>query len=87
MFRYIKEIQKRYPKITPDSSQLKKEHVGGDGGKPQPSQFILNPSTDDLMVTQRLHEAGNILGIKVLDHLIFSDEGFRSMLEEDELIS
>jgi DNA repair protein RadC len=46
---------------------------------------ILNPSTDDLMVTQRLLEAGNILGIKVLDHLIFSDESYRSMLEENEL--
>jgi DNA repair protein RadC len=37
------------------------------------------------MVTQRLLEAGNILGIKVLDHLIFSDESYRSMLEENEL--
>jgi DNA repair protein RadC len=46
---------------------------------------ILIPSTDDIMVTQRLLEAGNILGIKVLDHLIFSDESYRSMLEENEL--
>lgn len=46
---------------------------------------ILNPSTDDIRVTQRLIQAGELLGIRVLDHLIFSDESFRSMLEENEL--
>ncbi|MFA5603180.1 MAG: JAB domain-containing protein, partial [Bacilli bacterium] len=45
----------------------------------------LQPSAEDLNVTRRLLQAGEILGIKVLDHLIFSDESFRSMLEEDEL--
>jgi len=48
---------------------------------------ILIPSTDDLRVTERLVEAGNLIGIRVLDHLIFSDEAFRSMLEENELTS
>ena len=47
---------------------------------------ILQPSTDDLNVTQRLLKAGELLGIRVLDHLIFSDESFRSMLEENELL-
>jgi hypothetical protein len=37
------------------------------------------------MVTTRLVKAGELLGIQVLDHLIFSDESFRSMLEENEL--
>jgi DNA repair protein RadC len=46
---------------------------------------ILNPSLDDLMVTTKLVKAGELLGIQVLDHLIFSDEAFRSMLEENEL--
>ena len=46
---------------------------------------ILTPSLDDLMVTTRLVKAGELLGIQVLDHLIFSDESFRSMLEENEL--
>ena len=46
---------------------------------------ILIPSNDDINVTQRLLKAGELLGIRVLDHLIFSDEGFRSMLEENEL--
>ena len=45
----------------------------------------LQPSSEDLNVTKRLLQAGEILGIKVLDHLIFSDESFRSMLEENEL--
>lgn len=46
---------------------------------------ILKPSTEDLSVTKRLVKAGDLLGIKVLDHLIFSDEGYRSMLEKDEM--
>jgi len=46
---------------------------------------ILKPSVDDLNVTKRLTNSGEILGIKVLDHLIFSSDSFRSMLEEDEL--
>jgi DNA repair protein RadC len=46
---------------------------------------MLIPSTDDIRVTQRLIQAGELLGIRVLDHLIFSDESFRSMLEENEL--
>jgi DNA repair protein RadC len=34
---------------------------------------ILTPSLDDLMVTTRLVKAGELLGIQVLDHLIFSE--------------
>ena len=44
----------------------------------------LNPSPDDINVTLRLKKAGDLLGIKVLDHLIFSEDYFRSMLEENE---
>jgi len=32
------------------------------------------PSREDLSVTKRLEEAGNLLGIKVLDHIIIGDE-------------
>jgi len=46
---------------------------------------ILKPSSDDINVTKRLTQAGEILGIKVLDHLIFSSDSFRSMLEENEM--
>jgi DNA repair protein RadC len=41
----------------------------------------LEPSIEDKDVTRRLKQAGDILGIKVLDHLIFSEEGYLSMLE------
>jgi DNA repair protein RadC len=41
----------------------------------------LEPSIEDKDVTRRLKQAGDILGIKVLDHLIFSEEEYLSMLE------
>lgn len=46
----------------------------------------LQPSTEDLEVTRRLLEAGVILGIPVLDHLIISAEGFLSLQQEGQLI-
>ena len=39
----------------------------------------LSPSEDDIKVTKRLVEAGNLLGIKVLDHLVFNEKGFNSI--------
>lgn len=39
----------------------------------------LNPSDEDLQVTRRLTEAGEILGIPLLDHLIFSEDGYLSL--------
>ncbi|MCF7911830.1 MAG: DNA repair protein RadC [Candidatus Cloacimonetes bacterium] len=39
----------------------------------------LTPSEDDIEVTRRLIEAGKILGIKVLDHLVFNEKGFKSI--------
>jgi DNA repair protein RadC len=46
---------------------------------------ILKPSKEDMGVTRRLLEASTLLGIKLLDHLIFTDENYMSMLEEDML--
>ena len=43
------------------------------------------PSPDDNEVTRRLKEAGDILGISVLDHLVFSHRGYYSYLEHDAL--
>ena len=40
----------------------------------------LQPSEEDLAVTERLKAAGKILGIKVLDHLIFNHKGVYSIL-------
>ncbi|MFA6680929.1 MAG: JAB domain-containing protein [Sphaerochaeta sp.] len=41
----------------------------------------LEPSVEDRDVTRRLRQAGDIIGIKVLDHLVFSEDGYFSMLE------
>lgn len=43
------------------------------------------PSLEDREVTRRLKDAGNIIGIPVLDHLVFSWRGFYSFLEHDEM--
>ena len=39
----------------------------------------LNPSNDDMKISQRLKEALNILNIKLLDSVIISDNSFYSM--------
>jgi DNA repair protein RadC len=36
------------------------------------------PSQEDLEMTKRLKQAGDLLGIRVLDHLIFGEEGYYS---------
>ena len=41
----------------------------------------IEPSNDDKEVTFRLAEAGQILGIKLLDHLVFTEDRFYSFLE------
>lgn len=45
----------------------------------------LEPSTEDLELTERLKRAGTILGIQVLDHIIFGNENYHSMSEEGEM--
>lgn len=42
----------------------------------------LKPSQADISITQKLKEAGKVLEIQVLDHLIISDEGFFSFADE-----
>ena len=39
----------------------------------------LIPSKNDIEITKQLIAAGDILGIKVLDHLIVSNQGYRSL--------
>ncbi len=41
----------------------------------------LEPSPEDKEITDRLREAGGVLGIPLLDHLIFSHETYLSMVE------
>ena len=38
-----------------------------------------SPSSEDISITKRLIEAGNILGISVLDHIVIGDGVFVSM--------
>lgn len=40
------------------------------------------PSREDIAVTQRLVEAGKIIGINVLDHIIVGDGSFSSLKEK-----
>jgi DNA repair protein RadC len=42
----------------------------------------LDPSPEDREITNRLKEAANTLGIALLDHLIFSDSGYLSFVEQ-----
>ncbi|MCR8559686.1 DNA repair protein RadC [Mucilaginibacter sp. BJC16-A38] len=42
----------------------------------------LKPSHEDIHLTKKLVEAGRLLDIKVLDHLIVTDKGFYSMADE-----
>ena len=39
------------------------------------------PSAEDIAVTKRLVDAGKLIGIEVLDHIIFGDKGFVSLKE------
>lgn len=45
----------------------------------------LMPSSADRETTRRLVESGKLLGIPVIDHLIFSVNGYRSLAEEGAL--
>ena len=40
------------------------------------------PSQDDIQVTRQLIQAGELIGIPVLDHLIIAGDGYISLLEE-----
>ncbi|WDF54549.1 RadC family protein [Mucilaginibacter sp. KACC 22063] len=42
----------------------------------------LKPSHEDISLTNKLSQAGKILDIRVLDHLIITDEGFYSFSDE-----
>ncbi len=48
-------------------------HPSGDPG----------PSAEDRAVTRRLRSAGELLGIRVLDHVIVADRGYFSFREAD----
>lgn len=43
------------------------------------------PSTEDIKITKRLVEAGNLIGIDVLDHIIIGDGRYISLKEQGHL--
>ncbi|MCO6359159.1 DNA repair protein RadC [Roseivirga pacifica] len=43
---------------------------------------LLRPSSADISLTRKFHEAGRILEITLADHLIVSEEGYYSMANE-----
>lgn len=43
------------------------------------------PSENDRLFTQRLKQAGDILGIELLDHIIVTSNSYYSFREESEL--
>ena len=45
----------------------------------------ITPSQQDIQLTNRLYEAGELLGIKLLDHLIIGDGTFTSLKEKGYL--
>ena len=45
----------------------------------------VSPSEEDLTVTHRLKDAGELLGIQVLDHLIIGDGKFLSLNESGQI--
>jgi len=42
----------------------------------------LNPSNADKAITKKIDDAASLMDIKVLDHIIVSDEGYLSFMEE-----
>lgn len=46
---------------------------------------ILRPSEDDLKITERLKNAGDLIGIRIIDHIIIAEEGYYSFSENNLL--
>lgn len=42
---------------------------------------LLEPSEDDITMTRRVEKAGRLLGVNVLDHIVFDSDGWYSMVE------
>ena len=43
---------------------------------------VLKPSNEDFAVTKRLKESGKLLGIELLDHVIFTKDDYFSLNDE-----
>jgi len=49
------------------------------------SRYDPAPSQEDIHVTRRLVEAGKIMGIELLDHLVIGNHSFTSLKEKGYL--
>lgn len=70
-----REVYKRALLNNANSIMIFHNHPSGDPA----------PSREDIAITKRLEEAGKIIGIKLLDHLIIGDERFTSLREKGEM--
>ena len=71
-----REVFKRALMQNSNAVILAHNHPSGD----------VTPSGEDISLTRRLQEAGDILGIKVLDHLIIGAGGRYKSFREDGII-
>jgi DNA repair protein RadC len=70
-----REVFKEAIKTNSASLILAHNHPSGDP----------TPSGDDLALTARLKEAGEVLGIQIVDHVIFGDNRYISLKERGQL--
>ncbi|WP_026475939.1 RadC family protein [Alkaliphilus transvaalensis] len=68
-----REVFVRAIKRSSSSIILAHNHPSGDP----------RPSNEDIKITQRLQEAGKLIGITVLDHIIVGDGNYYSLKEND----
>lgn len=40
----------------------------------------LEPSDEDILITEKLREAGDLINLRVLDHVIFSEEKYQIII-------
>lgn len=45
----------------------------------------VKPSSDDIILTERIKSVGDIMGVKVLDHIIISSDNYYSFIEHGDL--
>lgn len=73
-----------------NSSQIHPREVFADAIADRAASVVLahnhpsgnyEPSEEDIRVTKKLKNAGEILGVTILDHIVFSETGYCSFLE------
>ncbi|MDH4198831.1 MAG: DNA repair protein RadC [Spirochaetia bacterium] len=77
-----------------NSSQIHPREVFADAIADRAASIILahnhpsgntDPSPEDIFITKKLQRSGEILGVNILDHLVFSHSGYTSFLEKGML--